>query len=442
MSSRFLTRLRGVYRRQVVGFWLSLLALALVTLYLLPSIVVTIPAGHAGVLWRRFGLFGALGNSGGTSLDAPMGEGTHYKLPWNHVQIYDIRLQDVTRTFGVIANDGLSIQAEISIRFRPMEAELGKLHRYVGPTYVDVLVLPELGAHARKQISHRSPADLYSARRAELEQAIHRNMVEEFQVRFEPAPSLVGATAQLRREILRLAAEAPRPQTAADVARQLNIDVVELVTGDLAALVKDGLLHESLINGQPFYRINSEKMAAGTDLNDLLGTGSLLIYVEDVLIRHIELPPALVAAIQGKLVTEQEMLEYDFRILAETKEKERKRLEAEGIRAFQDIVTEGISDRYLKWKGIDATLELAKSPNSKVVIIGSAGDGLPIILGPLETAPSAVVPRPPAPRAPAPGGSGRGGGGGGTTPTGSQGPGRGGGGATPTGAPRPAGGGY
>jgi regulator of protease activity HflC (stomatin/prohibitin superfamily) len=439
MSSRVLTRLRGLYRRRVVGFWLSLLALALVILYLLPSIVVTIPAGHAGVLWRRFGLFGALGNSGGTSLDPPMGEGTHYKLPWNHVQIYDIRLQDVTRTFGVIANDGLTIQTEISIRFRPMEMELGRLHRYVGPDYIDVLVVPELGAHARKQISHLSPAELYSGRREELEQAIQRNMVEEFQVRFEPAASLLGAEAHMRREIIRLAAEAPTPMTAADVARQLHIDVVELVHQDLAALVRDGLLHESMVNGQPFYRINSEKMAAGTHLNDLLGTGSPLIYVEDVLIRHIELPPALVAAIQGKLVTEQEMLEYDFRIMAETKEKERKRLEAEGIRAFQDIVTEGISDRYLKWKGIDATLELAKSPNSKVVIIGSAGDGLPIILGPLETAPSAVVPRPPAP---ASGGAGRSGGGGGATPTGSQGPGSGGGGATPTGTPRPPGGGY
>lgn len=78
------------------------------------------------------------------------------------------------------------------------------------------------------------------------------------------------------------------------------------------------------------------------------------------------------------------MLGYDYRLQREEKEKDRKRIEAEGIRIFQDIVKEGISEQFLKWKGINATLELAKSNNSKIVIIGAGEGGLPIILGNLD----------------------------------------------------------
>ncbi len=59
----------------------------------------------------------------------------------------------------------------------------------------------------------------------------------------------------------------------------------------------------------------------------------------------------------------------------------RKQIEANGIAAFQRTVSEGISDSYLRWRGIEATLALAQSKNSKIVIIGGGKDGLPIILG-------------------------------------------------------------
>ena len=73
--------------------------------------------------------------------------------------------------------------------------------------------------------------------------------------------------------------------------------------------------------------------------------------------------------------------EYTFRIEREKKELERKKIEAQGVRDFQQIVTQGISDFYLRWRGIEATLQLAQSPNAKTVIIGSGKEGLPIILG-------------------------------------------------------------
>ena len=105
------------------------------------------------------------------------------------------------------------------------------------------------------------------------------------------------------------------------------------------------------------------------------------IILDAVLIRSVELPTTIKTAIETKLKQEQESKEYEFRLQKEQKEAERKKIEAQGIKAFQEIVSEGISDKLLKWKGIEATMELSKSPNAKVVIIGSAKDGMPIILG-------------------------------------------------------------
>ena len=70
-----------------------------------------------------------------------------------------------------------------------------------------------------------------------------------------------------------------------------------------------------------------------------------------------------------------------FVLTKERQEADRKRIEAQGIADFQKIVTEGISDKLLQWKGIEATQDLAKSTNAKVVIIGNPKNGLPIVLG-------------------------------------------------------------
>lgn len=122
----------------------------------------------------------------------------------------------------------------------------------------------------------------------------------------------------------------------------------------------------------------------------------------DTLVLGIKLPETIVGAINRK--TEQYYLvrEYDFRIERETKESQRKQIEANGIAAFQRTVAGGISESYLRWRGIDATLELAKSKNSKVVVIGSGKDGLPLILNTADMAapPSAQPPTTPAPPPP------------------------------------------
>jgi prohibitin 1 len=103
--------------------------------------------------------------------------------------------------------------------------------------------------------------------------------------------------------------------------------------------------------------------------------------VENVLLRDIQLPATLKTSIEAKQQAEQEALAMNFRLQKETQEAQRKRIEAQGIRDFQQIVAQGISPQLLEWKGIEATENLAKSGNSKVVVIGNNKNGLPLILG-------------------------------------------------------------
>ena len=115
-----------------------------------------------------------------------------------------------------------------------------------------------------------------------------------------------------------------------------------------------------------------------------------LVTVEDVLIRSVILPERVADAIERKAEQYQAMLEYDFRLAREEKEKERKKIEAEGIREFQDIVAKTITEEYLRLRGIEATMTLATSKNSKTIIIGGK-DGLPVILNTADS-PSASTP--------------------------------------------------
>ena len=103
------------------------------------------------------------------------------------------------------------------------------------------------------------------------------------------------------------------------------------------------------------------------------------IIVENVLLRDLQLPESLKHAIEAKQQAQQEAQRMEFVLQREKQEAERKRVEAAGIKDFQDIVSQGISEKLLEWKGIEATMELVKSQNSKVIIVGNAKNGLPLI---------------------------------------------------------------
>jgi regulator of protease activity HflC (stomatin/prohibitin superfamily) len=268
---------------------------------LYPMSVITIPSGHVGVLWRRF--------AGGTDLNSVWNEGIHLIAPFDELIIYDARLRQVDHDFDVLSNDGLTMTVNIAFRYRIMKENIPILHKYVGPDYTNILLLPEIGSQARGVFSQYAPDQIYTKRsdiQGKIEFAVRDHLINEF-----------------------------------------NLD--------------------SLINIE-------------------------YIQLEDILIRSIRLPAEVQASIVRKVEQYHLSLEYVHRLNRERSEAERREIEANGIRKFQEIIGEGITQAYLQWKGIDATLQLAQSNNAKVVIIGSGSSGMPLILGNMDNGPATTGP--------------------------------------------------
>jgi len=104
------------------------------------------------------------------------------------------------------------------------------------------------------------------------------------------------------------------------------------------------------------------------------------VQLNEILVRDITLPATIKTAIEGKLKQEQESLEYEFKLQKAKKEAEKVKIEAEGKAEANRILNASLTPNILKEKGIEATLQLSKSPNTKVVVVGGK-DGLPLILG-------------------------------------------------------------
>jgi regulator of protease activity HflC (stomatin/prohibitin superfamily) len=146
-------------RSAKVVFWI--LALVFVAM-LLPSCVRTVDSGRAAVLWKLFG---------GTQPEV-YGEGVHLIAPWNRFTRYDVRTQDQKEVLHVLTNNGLSVNLETSIRFKPMKAELAQLHQEIGPEFFEVIVAPVVRSEARKVGGRYSPEEIYSSKREVVEQEI------------------------------------------------------------------------------------------------------------------------------------------------------------------------------------------------------------------------------------------------------------------------------
>ena len=125
---------------------------------------------------------------------------------------------------------------------------------------------------------------------------------------------------------------------------------------------------------------NKEGLLTKAILLALDEVGRNFVQVEDIIIREIQLPDKIKAAIEDKLTQEELLKSYEFRVQTAQKEAERRRIEAGGIKDYQAIIDKSLSDKVLQYGGIEATKELAKSNNAKVVIIGGGKDGLPLIL--------------------------------------------------------------
>jgi prohibitin 1 len=169
------------------------------------------------------------------------------------------------------------------------------------------------------------------------------------------------------------------PDRAAEVFQKIGADYENIVVEPtLRSAIREATASHS---ANALY--TGEREMVGKQIFDQVSTQlkERGLTVENVLLRDIQLPATLKAAIEAKQQAEQESLAMNFRLQKETQEAQRKRIEAAGVRDFQQIVAQGITPSLLEWKGIEATENLAKSPNSKVVVIGNNKNGLPLILG-------------------------------------------------------------
>jgi regulator of protease activity HflC (stomatin/prohibitin superfamily) len=306
--------------RHLPGVSVILLAAMLTATVLYPYVVITVPSGQVGVLWKRFNGFDMycwcfVGR--GTILDPKQlrDEGLHVVWPWDKLFIYNLRLQSTPQTYNAISKDGVSVAVQVSIRFQLLHNSVAVLHKFIGPAYLESVLSPEIGSQTRAVISKYTAQEVYTSRDA-IQEAVRTN-------------SQKSLGTHLNNLVQPEAMEQPDPK----------------------------------------------------HFNEFLQNS---IQILDTLVLSIELPPEIVAAINRQTDQFYQIQEFKYRVEREVEESKRKQIEANGIAAFQRTVSQGISDSYLRWRGIEATLALAQSKNSKIVIIGSGKEGLPIILGNMD----------------------------------------------------------
>jgi len=187
-------------------------------------------------------------------------------------------------------------------------------------------------------------------------------------------PSKEGLTVQLELSALYHL----NPEKAAEVYKSVGENYVEILLEPQIRSVSRGVT--AGYDARALYTSEREILAQTimADLEKLVEPRGITI--EATPLRRVGLPAGLTASIEEKLRAEQESQRMQFVLTKEKQEAERKRIEAQGISDFQNIVTRGISEPLLRWKGIEATEKIAASQNAKVIIIGAGKDGLPLIL--------------------------------------------------------------
>ena len=260
---------------------IPLIAIVFFAIIFISKSTVTIRAGEAGVLYKTF-------DGGVVTNQAAISEGFHFILPWNKVYVYEIRQQELFEHMKVLSSNGLDINLDASVWYRPEVTELGFLHKTIGRNYLERVIIPAIRSATRSVVGRYTPEQIYSS----------------------------------KRDII-----------------QKEIDAeTKIILGDK---------HIELIS---------------------------------VLVRDVTLPASIKNAIEKKLGQEQESLEYKFRLQKASKEAQKQIIEAQGKADANKILSASLTDKILKDKGIEATLKLANSPNSKIVIVGGK-DGMPLILG-------------------------------------------------------------
>lgn len=167
------------------------------------------------------------------------------------------------------------------------------------------------------------------------------------------------------------------PAMAGDLYRDVGTNYAAVLIEPEAASVIRGLTSESDAKALYSSGRNAIQDAVREELDSKLAKRGIVI--EQVMLKDLKLPASLTQAIELKAQAEQESGRMEFVLSKERQEAERKAIEAQGVADFQRIVSDGISEQTLMWKGIEATERLITSPNTKVIIMGNSKGDLPVI---------------------------------------------------------------
>jgi regulator of protease activity HflC (stomatin/prohibitin superfamily) len=256
------------------------------------SIIIKIPVGYAGIIYRPF--------SGGVDLNVVLGEGLHVVPPWDSITQYNMQILSQTLNMDVITSDLLKSSAVIIFQYQLNKNTLPLLHKYVGPDYLTKILTPAVQSSARVTFG-----------------------------KYTTEQAFTGELAKASREIAK----------DADNAISATIDPPGL-------------------------------------------TFIKMIEIPNANVSSITFPEEYEKSINLKLTQSAAAQAFQYKILAAKSEAERLEIEGEGIRKYQQLIQAGLTDNFLRLRGIQATAALAESTNSKIVVFGStSSSGLPLILG-------------------------------------------------------------
>lgn len=290
--------IRNIYQKFADWIVTNLISLLIIlflfvgsVVILYPRIVILVPAGSVGVMYRAL--------DGGVALDELVPEGVTLIMPWNSVAQYNSRIQVQSLELDVLTSDLLKSRVKLNFQFEVNRLTVPLLHKFVGPNYVKTMVIPEVTSVTREMFGRLSSTQAFTA----------------------------GIN-----------------QVVRDIA----------ITAD--RVIIDKLSPPGL-------------------------TEIRLVRISAVQLESITFPEEIQKAIEDKLTQAQLTESYVYKLQTAEKEAQRKVLEAKGIKDFQNIVNAGMTENYLRYRGIEASESLAKSENSKIIMFGTSSGGLPLILG-------------------------------------------------------------
>jgi len=255
-------------------------AFVLLIIFIRSTFIILQPT-ERGVVFRKY--------TSGLDVADVKSEGLNIIAPWNDLISFDVAQKDIAETMDVLSSDGLNINIDVSIRYRPNPEMIGQIYQSFKDNVENDFIRPEFRSAVRRIIGQHTAEELYGKTR----QLVEDEVKEEIENKFS----------------------------------------------------------------------------------------SNNIELKSIMFRSTKLPLKLTESIEAKLSADQDSKKREYLQEIAEKDAQIQITQAKGKAESNRILSASLTDKILQEKGIQATGELANSPNTKVVVIGNSDDGLPLILG-------------------------------------------------------------